>query len=795
MTLTSDASAEVTCKGPMVNWSSFLDQVIRDYETPPAKGLAHALQKDAIQNGWGARDGKKKLKFEFLLLEPVGRPSVLTMRDSGTVGLIGDIYDEKTLPDPIPSDQRLARFECMFEPGEATGPGLFGRGKLVFNAASADRLIYYDSLTKTGIYRFGKRQIQGRKYDQFPRVCQGTTAHNELETRMGGLLEPLSQAGTRIIIVNPRSEIVEALRSGEFLKAIEETWWEIINKYDAEITVRIGDSPPARAAVPDEFGGLPVHAQGKKGWRVYYKENLEVAIAGAKHRIKRLHFLVSPLDHRMRPDLLGVNIHRKGMKIGDLRLSGVPQEIEDRLFGYIELEPNFEELLAGLENVTHYGFASLYKAPYKNLKSEVKTHFDVFMEQLGLRKGGVDPEQQTRRLLEEAQADLNNILHDFGVPGFGTGREPEGLLVSVEDLEFPGGSNYIRVGDRIAGFWYRVQNTSKNARSVWLEVYTYERDVGIIETLQSRVRIDIPGNGTHETKPFTINVVSSRYPRYKKVGCVCKMTDNERREVAKKGFFFYVDLEREEDEQEHAQIRLVSADWPRTPSRRVDYGEAIRNLQYEVENLSAIRMKARVKLRTLWAAEGNAPVADVGGWDVELSPFQSKVVALAELPVNRKTYQEIDRGKVNLRCHAAATENSRLWKKGDRLAEHTVSFLLNADPSYGFFEREEYWEGGPDGPRSEAQRIEAKSWKFRLNTTHPAYKATEPDAARRKDYFFEQMAKQAVYVLVSTEQLDVLRKHVGLGQGETLDDLSHEDVLQKVAFRFTDKILATYYPE
>lgn len=48
-------------KSPPVNWSSFLEQVRRDYETPPAKGVAHGLQKDAIQNGWGARSQKKDM--------------------------------------------------------------------------------------------------------------------------------------------------------------------------------------------------------------------------------------------------------------------------------------------------------------------------------------------------------------------------------------------------------------------------------------------------------------------------------------------------------------------------------------------------------------------------------------------------------------------------------------------------------------------------------------------------------------------------------------------------------------
>jgi hypothetical protein len=787
------APAELTTTAS-VNWSSFLTQLLRDYETPPAKGIAHGVQKDAIQNGWGALDGKKKFKFEFVLFERNNSKPLLTMTDCGTVGLIGEVYghSDRKLPDALPSNQRLARFESMFDSGGTEGPGLFGRGKLLFNAASLDKLIFYDSLTKTGDYRFGIRHIDGRKFEQFPSVREGAAAKSELNTRTNGLLTPLTEVGTRITIVNPVPEVTQAIKTGDFLKAIEETWWEIIKKHDAEITVSIGKGSATKAKVPADFGALP--ERNEKKWRVHYRENIDVNISGDKYRIKRLHLLVPPDGHKISPDLLGVNVHRKGMKVGQVSLP-VPQEIDGRFFGYVQLEPNYEEILAGVENITHYGFASLHKAPYKNLKREVQAHFDTFMEELGLKKEGVDPEKQTRRLLDDAKLELDNILRDLGVPGFGAGGGPkDDLLVSVEDLEFPDESNYLQMGDQIAGFWYKIQNNSKKSRSVWVEIYTYERDLGVIETLQSRQRIDIEPNGIHETKHFAIDVVSSHYPKFKKVGCVCKVTDNEKLEVAKKAFFFFIDLDPKED-SECAQIRLVSAEWPRNYSRRVDFGESIRDLHYEIENLSPAKMHIRLRLRTLWAAEGNTPIAEIGSRDMVLTPFQTKSFKLAQIMIDEGTYQEVGRGKVNLRSHATALERNKLWDKGDRLAEHTVSVFVNMDPTYGFFDNSESFEGGGEGPRSEAQPIiGTRSWKFRLNITHPAYlKKAEWDDDEREDYFFEEMAKQTAYVLVRTDQFETLKEIVHLDSSESLEELGHDEVLDKIAFRVTDRILATYY--
>ncbi len=148
--------AELVTSAP-VNWSNLLEQVRRDYETPPASGIAHGLQKDAIQNGWGARVKDRGWSFTFTLMNGGGK-RLLTMTDAGTTGLVGKVLDyARDLPPVFPSTEKLARFECMFDSGGGVGPGLFGRGKLLFNATSQQQLIYYDSSTSEGDYRLMPR--------------------------------------------------------------------------------------------------------------------------------------------------------------------------------------------------------------------------------------------------------------------------------------------------------------------------------------------------------------------------------------------------------------------------------------------------------------------------------------------------------------------------------------------------------------------------------------------------------------------------------------------------------------
>ncbi|MBA7670801.1 hypothetical protein ES703_78948 [subsurface metagenome] len=610
------ASKDELWASASVNWSALLDQVSKDYETPPAKGIAHGLQKDAIQNGWGAKDGRKNWGFAFQLIETPRQKPLLTMTDKGTTGLTGDIIDYQSLTGQIPPEQRLARFECMFDSGGDVGPGLYGRGKLIFNVASKNKKIYYDSLTKNGIYRFGIRLVKGRECRQFPQVKEGDEAKKILHEYTKGCLQPLTCPGTRITLVDPIDEVLNSLEDGSFLAAIEETWWEIILKYKANISIQINSDTPVYAQIPMYFGGLPEKNANK--WRVYLRGDREsIELGRVKHRIKRIHLLLPPSNHDVPEDLRGISLHRQGMKIGPIKLTGlIPEEIRDRFFGYIWLDHSLESMVAEIEDLTHYGFSSLHRAIYHKIKRFLQGHIDNFMEQLGLKKKGVSPEEETRRLVEDAHDDLNSILSNMGVPGFGEGKQPElGFVLSVEDLFFPEDSNYLTFGDVISGFSYRAINNFGDARSVWIEVFTHERDMGVIETILHRERLDIPANDEHETDPLSIDIKKNLYPRYKKVGCICQLTDRKKQILAKKTFYFYIDVEPETSE-EYAEISLRSIQWPRSNSRRVDYDQSIRGLKYEIENLSILSMNLRMRLRTLRADERNAEIAEIGSWDL-----------------------------------------------------------------------------------------------------------------------------------------------------------------------------------
>lgn len=783
----------VKATGAPVNFGALLDQIVFEYECD-GEGLVHGIQKDAIQNGWGARLPKKKWSFAFQLIKSSGN-TYLTMTDAGTTGLSGKVYAREDLPDTIPPSERLARFEALFDSGGNIGAGLFGRGKLIFSGASKDRLIYYDSITEDGVYRFGRRHFVGRNIEQTTPVLEGESARKELKKLTLGALAPLSESGTRITVVNPRAEVISAVRTGKLARYIEETWWEIIKKHSAEIVVIQENGQQMRAQVPVEFGGLP-EKDGNK-WKVHKKDLVNISIQGDRYRIKTIHLLLSPEGKEMSKELRRVHVHRRGMKVGPVNVGTVPDVIEDRFFGYVLLEPSLEARFAEIENTTHYGF-SRRTATFQAVKRAVMDEVDEFMQRLGYGSGGGDANEKTKRSMEDARAELNMILSGLGVPGFGTGVEPPpGIRVSIEGLEFPNDTNYLSTGDTVIGFWFTLSNGSDQEVRGALKIYTHDRSGKTIEALASRNDLSIDAGNSFETDVLTIAIKKGKYPQYEKFGCTAKLSGDKGQVLAKKTFYFFVDLKEPPPEEQFAAVKLKPVGWPREGSRRVDYGDSIKNVCHTVESLTPQKMHLKMKVRTLWASERNEPIDLIKEEDFALGAFQEKDVQVEETKITEDVYGEVERGKINLRCHAVATKKTKSWDKGEKMAEHTVAFYLNMDPDYGFFEDHDYWGGGADGPRSEAAPIEGgKAWCLRINIDHPAYiAAAEDKGTRQMDYFVEESTRQVIYVLLRKNEFDSLKKLAGLDLSKELMEMDHEDMLRHVAYNATDRIMAEYYKE
>lgn len=193
--------------------------------------IAHGLQKDAIQNSLDARKSKKAtVRVHFRVIKNK-RGKFLTFTDSNTTGLTGDVKSNIEDYKHLGKNDHWARFEAFaFTKDDPDALGARGQGKFIFLRASEQYLMFYDTLREDGVYRLGATQVTtvGRKNFPFDEKWEGAIAKSKLQEYCG--LEPLSEVGTRIIVCKPIDEVLEDIRTGVFVSAIQETWFRAIER-------------------------------------------------------------------------------------------------------------------------------------------------------------------------------------------------------------------------------------------------------------------------------------------------------------------------------------------------------------------------------------------------------------------------------------------------------------------------------------------------------------------------------------------------------------------------------------
>lgn len=402
-----------TARETVTHWPELVVHVVDGYRSN-GKGLTHGVQKDAIQNSWGARKKERGIGWSvrFELIESSGL-TFLTIEDRGTCGLTGRVLKPEEYLEDLPEEERWGRFESLaFSRGQSEKVlGSRGRGKFIFVGASQDQTILYDTLRGDGVYRFGFRTV--KKISSPVNSFDGKVGAKKITEYTKGLLKPLKTVGTRVMIVNPVTELVDAVKSGELKRNIEETWWEILHRYGADIRVS-GE----KVILPE---GLILNAKESESRKVWKLKNQLLRIGGKRYKIKEF-YAVCDKKNLIPEDIRGVSIQRSGMKICSISLDYLPKEIGEGLFGYVIIDRDFETELLKDEGVEHYSFDFVKQHP-RALKNWIRTELNKFArEKLGL---GVDP----RRLEEERYTNAERkALNAFNLItsrlGFRTGPNP-----------------------------------------------------------------------------------------------------------------------------------------------------------------------------------------------------------------------------------------------------------------------------------------------------------------------------------------------------------------------------------
>ena len=481
-------------------------------------GVAHGVQKDALQNGMDAVDSSRPLVFEFELFEnELGR--FLSMSDFNTTGLTGPVLlTPEEYQQELPEEYRWARFESFaFTKADPDARGARGQGKFIFLAASKQYTMLYETLLTDGTYRLGI--TKATTIDCPMKHWVGAEAQSAL-TQITGL-RPRTDIGTRVIIVDPVDTVVEEICNGDFKNAIEETWFRSIDKQLVQVSVN-AYGQVTRVRVPFPY---PIANNDTDDVKVWLRENDTISAGGANYRIKRLQ-IGRRTDGRVREDMRGVSIIHYGMKICSEPMSWVDASIRDSVFGYIEFDQPLDRELRKTINQTpnHYDLQWRRVIP-RAIRNYLEEQFRQFGEtKLGV---GIHWREQRERVRSSAEQwalrqlsvharnfDLLAGMGGFRRPSTGSNQPYDKTIgLAFRAIRFPDSRRapLVHWGEQIEGFSVEAFNFEEGTYNCRVNIHVFKGNYQVIR-LASEARVILRRGDSRILGPFDIQFTREIFP-------------------------------------------------------------------------------------------------------------------------------------------------------------------------------------------------------------------------------------------------------------------------------------------
>ena len=531
-----------------VDYFTFCHNLVDSYPY----GLAHGLQKDAIQNSVDARASKKvPVSVEFKVIEN-DKGCFLTITDKNTIGLIGKGGTPEG-DDLKKADARWQRFEGFgFTTDDPGAIGARGQGKFVMLGSSDEYKMFYDTLRADEVYRLGATQATTSGCPLYPAkgVWEGETAESKLASHCG--LQPLTDIGTRLIIFSPKEEVLEAFRNGEFAEAVKETWFKSIEKQQLEVYLNIDDS--SQKIELDASCMFETKTADTKSWILGpdsdFNDN-QIKAGGEIFKIKKLEIFYTP-DKEVSEEWRGVALIHHGMKICSLN-EGLPEEKASHITGFVEFEKDLDDELRKTHNQdpNHYDLKWRAAIP-KAISGYIKTQIREF----GVKKLGLFQDPRARKRQEQKDAEdwamqeFMKYADDINLSGAKGGKskkrdnppEPpsdKDIGIGFSEFTFSNPEKQPRVdwGESVSFYLTAFNKTNENfIGNVSLRIHLNDIE---IETLANNRKIVIPFEDTAfhvQDEVFKIDIDEDKFPagEYRIKAQLNNSTRNKEHAITKK---------------------------------------------------------------------------------------------------------------------------------------------------------------------------------------------------------------------------------------------------------------------
>lgn len=745
------------------NYKNNVDWILGAY-TDAGVTFPNGFQKDAIQNAVGARktDKWKNWSCDISFVENEhGR--FVVVEDCGTVGLTGkntpseEINEMMAQGKTLPSTERLSRFTSMFNSGgNTTGGGLFGAGKSVYSVASSTYTYYFDSLREDGKY-----VANINKCGQVMSVALEEDAAKKYIFESTGL-QAKKTNGTRVIIEEPKEELVTSIQSGEIIPLIQESWWLIIQRFDETSCISVNGVP---VTVPQGI---------KDGTRTFELQAPEAYATDYKVKHFGL-YLFENGDNIWE----GVSYYRKGMKIGEIDLKDIPSKIEGKFWGYIEVDKLWEDALSDIEDKVHFGVSKGQKrtTTYQYLKNYCNDKIRANLVEWGFIKDKENEDKKLRDELKQIAEDIQDLFDKLGFEDLGKGPQKADFDVRWQDIVYPvENTEKVTTGDEIA-FSVRIKSSYAADKRFEYSLNVVNPKTGDVISQIKKEKITVKSN-TVVKKDFVFKVSkeNSEQNSENRIVLVVKVIGSGKEK--KKELPFFYDIDKPDNSKSCVNLVLHACEFPRQNSRRVNFGEMLRNVCYRIDNKRNHELKYRLNISIHNASDVTCPkIVDIASFTGTVKPFEEEITPCVDEIIFEKTVyeQHLNSGVLELRARLIANEDDEEYEKGDKITFYHFKLFLNSDEKNG--KNDAFDVISIDNPENYK-----RSWftpgtgrTIYLNIGHTAYLNVQDFPDIQHEYLREQMLKQYVLLYLAEGKYDMFGE-----QGSDFAELEPQEAADRV---------------
>ena len=297
-------------------------------------------------------------------------------------------------------------------------------------------------------------------------------AYMKIKRVFGNNIKPLKDYGTRILITEPKRKLVEAISKGYIDNYIQSTWWEILEKREADIEIIVNGK--SRRIEKSQI--LPVN---KMGIRETYRSGPIKLPKYNKLKIKNISLCY--LGNKDIPEFYkGIAIQRGGMVIQRYQTKKIlDEEFSEKIFGSVEMEPELESEMHQHEGPEHCDFRWVENPPalvLRVIKQEVKKFARKFklIESENVHVGKKQREAELNELKE-----LNNLADKLGLKGLGwkvktrkgTTRDKDKPLRLSFSFKLPRNIPRVDIGEAIKEVYVQPVNEAKKDIHVNVKIF------------------------------------------------------------------------------------------------------------------------------------------------------------------------------------------------------------------------------------------------------------------------------------------------------------------------------------